>query len=112
MFRSKALTTAIILLLVGTFAASTTSAQDAEDFGPGLEISVPQNHNIFLHGTEETPELRRDWPILTGIPGGSASFSKTAGAPQNLVDVQGTPIVEALSLNGTVTVELLSLIHI
>ena len=106
MFRSKALTTAIILLLVGTFAASTTSAQDAEDFGPGLEISVPQNHNIFLHGTEETPELRRDWPILTGIPGGSASFSKTAGAPQNLVDVQGTPIVEALSLNGTVTVEL------
>ena len=106
MFRSRALTTAIILLLVGTFVASTTSAQDAEEFGPGLEISIPQNHNIFLHGTEEIPELRRDWPILTGIPGGSASFSKTTGAPQNLVDVQGIPIVEALSLNGTVTVEL------
>jgi len=106
LFRSRALTTAIILLLVGTFVASTTSAQDAEEFGPGLEISIPQNHNIFLHGTEEIPELRRDWPILTGIPGGSASFSKTTGAPQNLVDVQGIPIVEALSLNGTVTVEL------
>ena len=106
MFRSRALTTAIILLLVGTFVASTTSAQDSEEFGPGLEISIPQNHNIFLHGTEEIPELRRDWPILTGIPGGSASFSKTTGAPQNLVDVQGIPIVEALSLNGTVTVEL------
>ena len=106
MVRSRALTTAIILLLVGTFAASTTSAQDSDEFGPGLEISLPQSHNIFLHGTEETPELRRDWPILTGIPGGSASFSKTAGAPQSLVDVQGIPIVEALSLNGTVIVEL------
>ena len=106
MFRSRALTKAIILLLMGTFVASTTSAQDAEEFGPGLEISIPQNHNIFLHGTEEMPELRRDWPILTGIPGGSVSFSKTAGAPQNLVDVQGIPIVEALSLNGTVTVSL------
>ena len=106
MFRSRAFTTAIILLIVGTLTTSTTSAQDAEELGPGLEISLPQNHNIFLHGTEETPELRRDWPILTGIPGGSASFSKTAGAPQSLVDVQGIPIVEALSLNGTVIVEL------
>ena len=106
MVRSRAFTTAIILLIVGTLTTSTTSAQDAEELGPGLEISLPQNHNIFLHGTEETPELRRDWPILTGIPGGSASFSKTAGAPQSLVDVQGIPIVEALSLNGTVIVEL------
>ena len=93
MFRSRALTTAIILLLVGTFVASTTSAQDAEEFGPGLEISIPQNHNIFLHGTEESPELRRDWPILTGIPGGSASFSKTAGVPQTLVEVQGLSLI-------------------
>ena len=106
MLRSRALSAAIFLLLVGTFAAGSTSGQEVEEFGPGLELSIPQNHNIFLHGTEEIPELRRDWPILTGIPGGSASFSKTAGASENLVDVQGIPIVEALSLNGTVTVEL------
>ena len=106
MLRTRSVATAIFLLLVGTFVASSTSGQEVEEFGPGLELSIPQSHNIFLHGTEEAPELRRDWPILTGIPGGSASFSKTAGAPQNLVDVQGTPIVEALSLNGTVMVEL------
>tara|TARA_X000000368_G_scaffold61643_1_gene43499 strand:+ start:2426 stop:4750 length:2325 start_codon:yes stop_codon:yes gene_type:complete len=106
LLRSRALSAAIFLLLVGTFAAGSTSGQEVEEFGPGLELSIPQNHNIFLHGTEEIPELRRDWPILTGIPGGSASFSKTAGASENLVDVQGIPIVEALSLNGTVTVEL------
>ena len=81
MFRSRALTTAIILLLVGTFVASTTSAQDSEEFGPGLEISIPQNHNIFLHGTEEPPELRRDCLFLQGYRG-FASFSKTAGAPK------------------------------
>ena len=87
MLRSRALSAAIFLLLIGTFAASSTSGQEVEEFGPGLELSIPQNHNIFLHGTEETPELRRDWPILTGIPGGSASFSKTAGVPQNLVEI-------------------------
>ena len=97
---------AIFLLILGTFWASTVSAQDSEEMGPGLYLEIPNSHNIFLHGTEESPELRRDWPILTGIPGGSASFSKTAGVPQTLVEVQGTPIVEALSLNGTIKVEL------
>lgn len=106
MLRSRALSVAILLMLLGTIATSTTGAQEVEEYGPGLDLEIPQTHNIFLHGTEEIPELRRDWPILTGIPGGSASFSKTAGAPQNLVDVQGTPIIEALSLNGTITVEL------
>ena len=71
-------------MLLGTIATSTTGAQEVEEYGPGLDLEIPQTHNIFLHGTEEIPELRRDWPILTGIPGGSASFSKTAGAPQNL----------------------------
>ena len=92
MLRTRSVATAIFLLLVGTFVASSTSGQEVEEFGPGLELSIPQNHNIFLHGTEETPELRRDWPILTGIPGGSASFSKTAGEPENLIDVQGIQI--------------------
>ena len=72
---------AIFLLILGTFWASAVSAQDSEEMGPGLSLEIPDSHNIFLHGTEESPELRRDWPILTGIPGGSASFSKTAGVP-------------------------------
>ena len=96
----------IFLLILSTFWASAVSAQESEEMGPGLFLEIPDSHNIFLHGTEESPELRRDWPILTGIPGGSASFSKTAGVPQTLVEVQGTPIVEALSLNGTIKVEL------
>lgn len=106
MSQQRFLTSVVILLLIGTLAAGSSSAQSGEEFGPGLDLELPESHNIFLHGTEESPELRRDWPILTGIPGGSASFSKTAGAPQTLVQVEGAPIQEALSLNGTVTVDL------
>lgn len=105
--RPRILTVVVILLLIGTLASSSTSAQSGEEYGPGLDLELPQSHNIFLHGTEEIPELRRDWPIVTGIPSGSASFSKTVGAPQTLLDVQGAPIEEAFSLNGTVvTVDL------
>ena len=106
--RPRILTVVVILLLIGTLASSSTSAQSGEEYGPGLDLELPQSHNIFLHGTEEIPELRRDWPIVTGIPSGSASFSKTVGAPQILLDVEGAPIEEAFSLNGTVTVDLLA----
>ena len=82
--RPRILTVVVILLLIGTLASSSTSAQSGEEYGPGLDLELPQSHNIFLHGTEEIPELRRDWPIVTGIPSGSASFSKTVGAPQML----------------------------
>ena len=106
MSQPRILAGVVILLLFGTLLSGSSFAQSGEEFGPGLDLQVPESHNIFLHGTEEEPEFRRDWPILTGIPGGSASFSKTAGAPQTLVQVEGAPVQEALSLNGTVTVDL------
>ncbi len=106
MTQQRILAGVVILLLLSTLVAGSSMAQSGEEFGPGLDLELPESHNIFLHGTEEEPEFRRDWPILTGIPGGSASFSKTAGAPQTLVQVEGAPVQEALSLNGTVTVDL------
>jgi len=100
-------TRVVILLLIANLASSLGSAQFAEERdGPGIELILPTEHNIFLHGTEEEPELKRSWPILTGVPLGAASFSKTSGTTQNLLSIDSAPINEAVSFNGSVIVNL------
>ncbi len=104
----RALVGFIFLLLIVNLSSSVSIAQSVKEYdGPGIDIIVPNEHNVFLHGTEENPELNREWPILTGIPLGSASFSKTSSTlSQSLITIDSVPLSEAVSFNGTVNVNL------
>ncbi len=97
----------VLAIFLATLSSGLSYAQEPNpEFGPGLDLIVPDEHNIFLHGPPENAELRRDWPIITGIPLGSIEFSKTTGVPNQLIQIDGSPLKEALLFDGTVSVNL------
>lgn len=54
----RALVGFIFLLLIVNLSSSVSIAQSVKEYdGPGIDIIVPNEHNVFLHGTEENPEL-------------------------------------------------------
>ena len=68
---------ALIFLLHSTTSPALSQNQTAYD-GPGFEAYYPEESMLFLKGGEDSPFLDRNWTTVTGLPSGSASFSKTS----------------------------------
>ena len=67
------------ILLVTLMASSSGIAQNQTAYeGPGIDFEYPQQHMLFLKGVEENHFLDRNWTTVTGLPSGSATFSKTS----------------------------------
>lgn len=98
----------VLAMLILVTASSFSAAQSRAGFtGPGIHWEFPEEHHLFLAGTEDEPLILRNWPTVTGIPLGSAGFSKTSSTfSQNLVTLESAPVTEALLFEGNLTVNL------
>ena len=69
----------MLMLLTAVSASSIANAQDTEDSeGPGITWELPENHMLYMKGTEQQPFLDRNWTTNTGEPLGKAEFTKLA----------------------------------
>lgn len=93
-----------LLLLVA--ASSTTIAQNQDSYeGPGFENSLPEQHMLFLKGVEENQYLDRNWTTVTGLPSGSATFSKTSSFTlPTIVDAYAPPVQEPFRFEGNISI--------
>ena len=59
----------MLMLLMAVSASSIANAQDADDSeGPGITWELPENHMLYMKGTEQQPFLDRNWTTNTGEP--------------------------------------------
>ena len=95
----------ISLLLLGV-ASSTTIAQNQDSYeGPGFENFLPEQHMLFLKGVEENQYLDRNWTTVTGLPSGSATFSKTSSFTlPTIVDAFAPPVQEPFRFEGNISI--------
>ena len=71
----------MLMLLMAVSASSIANAQDADDSeGPGITWELPENHMLYMKGTEQQPFLDRNWTTNTGEPLGKAEFTKLGSA--------------------------------
>ena len=64
---------------------------------------------LFLTGGEENHFLDRNWTTVTGLPSGSASFSKTSSFTlPTIVDAFSSPTEEPFNFEGNISVRLFS----
>ena len=101
----KILLVPISLLLLAA-ASSTTIAQNQNSYeGPGFENYLPEQHMLFLKGVEENQFLDRNWTTVTGLPSGSATFSKTSSfALPTIVEAPAPPVQEPFRFEGNISV--------
>ena len=97
---------ALIFLLHSTTSPALSQNQTAYD-GPGFEAYYPEESMLFLKGGEDSPFLDRNWTTVTGLPSGSASFSKTSSITfPTIVQAVAPPIQEPFRFEGNITVRL------
>jgi len=99
------LSAVITILLV---ASSPGFAQNPTAYeGPGFDFSYPEQHMLFLKGVEENQFLDRNWTTVTGLPSGSASFSKSSSFTlPTIVDAFSSPTHEPFKFEGNISVRL------
>lgn len=97
-----------IVLVVTLMASSSGIAQNQTAYeGPGIDFEYPQQHMLFLKGVEENHFLDRNWTTVTGLPSGSASFSKTSSFTlPTIVDAFSSPTEEPFNFEGNISVRL------
>ena len=99
----------VFTILVATLMASSSGIaqnQTAYD-GPGFDFEYPENHMLFLKGVEENQFLDRNWTTVTGLPSGSATFSKTSSFTlPTIVDAFSSPTQEPFNFEGNISVRM------
>ena len=96
------------VLVVTLMASSSGIAQNQTAYeGPGLDFEYPEQHMLFLKGVEENHFLDRNWTTVTGLPSGSASFSKTSSFTlPTIVDAYSSPTQEPFNFEGNISIRL------
>ncbi|HJM12951.1 MAG TPA: hypothetical protein QF641_00455 [Candidatus Thalassarchaeaceae archaeon] len=95
-----------VLLLLCSSTIASGQNQVAYD-GPGFDFSYPEEHRLFLKGDEDYQFLDRNWTTVTGLPTGSASFSKTSSLSNpTIIDSSAPPLQEPFRFEGNITVQL------
>ena len=99
---------ASIFLVLTLMASSSGIAQNQTAYeGPGLDFEYPEQHMLFLKGVEENHFLDRNWTTVTGLPSGSATFSKTSSFTlPTIVDAFSSPTQEPFNFEGNISVRL------
>lgn len=89
-------------------ASSPIIAQNQTAYeGPGIDFEYPEQHMLFLKGVEENHFLDRNWTTVTGLPSGSASFSKTSSFNlPTIVDAYSSPTQEPFNFEGNISIRL------
>jgi len=105
---NKFILMAVTILFFATGASSIGVAEDYEQYdGPGISFEYPETHMLFLKGSEENPLLDRNWSLLTGLPQGSASFSRASSViSPTLVEAKSAPLVESFRFDGNLSISL------
>jgi len=97
---------AIITILLVASSPGFAQNQTAYE-GPGFDFSYPEQHMLFLKGVEENQFLDRNWTTVTGLPSGSASFSKSSSFTlPTIVDAFSSPTHEPFKFEGNISVRL------
>ena len=105
--KNKALFLAVISITLVSSSIPTNAQNQVPYEGPGFDYSFPEEHMLFLKGDEDTQFLDRNWTTVTGLPTGSASFSKTSSFTlPTIVDSYSSPTIEPFSFEGNITVRL------
>ena len=96
------------VLVVTLLASSSGIAQNQTAYeGPGIDFEYPEQHMLFLKGVEENHFLDRNWTTITGLPSGSASFSKTSSFTlPTIVDAYSSPTQEPFNFEGNISIRL------
>jgi len=96
------------VLVVTLMASSSGIAQNQTAYeGPGLDFEYPEQHMLFLKGVEENHFLDRNWTTVTGLPSGSASFSKSSSFTlPTIVDAYSSPTQEPFNFEGNISIRL------
>jgi len=99
---------ASIFLVLTLMASSSGIAQNQTAYeGPGLDFEYPEQHMLFLKGVEENHFLDRNWTTVTGLPSGSATFSKTSSFTlPTIVDAFSSSTQEPFNFEGNISVRL------
>ena len=99
---------ASIVLVLTLVASSPGIAQNQTAYeGPGLDFEYPEHHMLFLKGVEENHFLDRNWTTVTGLPSGSATFSKTSSFTlPTIVDAFSSPTQEPFNFEGNISIRL------
>ncbi len=99
---------ASIVLVATLMASSSGIAQNQTAYeGPGLDFEYPEQHMLFLKGVEENHFLDRNWTTVTGLPSGSATFSKTSSfTVPTIVDAFSSPTQEPFNFEGNISIRL------
>ena len=97
-----------IVLVLTLMASSSGIAQNQTAYeGPGLDFEYPEQHMLFLKGVEENHFLDRNWTTVTGLPSGSATFSKTSSFTlPTIVDAFSSPTQEPFKFEGNISIRL------
>ena len=97
-----------VVLTIILVASSPGIAQNQTAYeGPGLDFSYPDQHMLFLKGGEENQFLDRNWTTVTGLPSGSASFSKSSSFTlPTIVDAFSSQTQEPFKFEGNISVRL------
>ncbi|MEC7757270.1 MAG: hypothetical protein VX621_05625 [Candidatus Thermoplasmatota archaeon] len=105
--KNKGLILAVISITLVSSSIPTNAQNQVPYEGPGFDYSFPGEHMLFLKGDEDTQFLDRNWTTVTGLPTGSASFSKTSSFTlPTIVDSYSSPTIEPFSFEGNITVRL------
>ena len=103
----KTLILAVISIIFVSSSIPGNAQNQAQYEGPGFDYSFPGQHMLFLKGDEDSQFLDRNWTTVTGLPTGSASFSKTSSFTlPTIVDSYSSPTIEPFSFEGNITVRL------
>ena len=96
------------VIVVTLMASSSGIAQNQTAYeGPGLDFEYPEQHMLFLKGVEENHFLDRNWTTVTGLPSGSATFSKTSSFTlPTIVDAFSSPTQEQFNFEGNISIRL------
>ena len=108
MYSGRAPLLVSIFLVLTLMASSSGIAQNQTAYeGPGLDFEYPEQHMLFLKGVEENHFLDRNWTTVTGLPSGSATFSKTSSFTlPTIVDAFSSPTQEPFNFEGNISVRL------
>ena len=106
---SRRVTLLVLTSILATLMVSSSGiAQNQTVYeGPGIDFEYPEQHMLFLKGVEENHFLDRNWTTVTGLPSGSATFSKTSSlAPLTIVDAFSSPTEEPFNFEGNISIRL------
>ena len=100
----------LMLLVVSLLAFSALPAPASSQTamfptGPGVDWFLPEEHSMFLNGTENNAGLDRIQPPNTGQPGGDRSFLGSS-VQQPVVSASSDVATQPTNIKGNLTVQL------